>query len=181
MKKNLAVVLPLFISLTIWAELPEMVIAEEKIPAGINFVFEGAIKDNVYPGYEFGLEEESDIHIEVLANWNENAPSGSPNGGFVAYLRVNALITNQTTKEERSIQLRPHVNLSDNFHYALNTKLPGKRSDLYTVKFTIQPPEINVVGIHFDWKRDIGSILPSVFSFQYEDLNFNEIANSSRR
>ena len=181
MKKNLVIVLPLFISLTIWAELPEMVIAEEKVPAGIDFVFEGAIKDTVYPVYEFGTEEESDIHIEVLANWNKDAPSGSPDGGFVAYLRVNALITNQMTREEKLIQLRPHVNLSDNFHYALNTRLPGKRSDLYTIKFTIQPPEINVVGIHFDWKRDIGSILTSVYSFQYEDLNFNEIANSRRR
>ena len=179
--KKFSLVLSLLFSLFSWAELPEMVIAEERIPAGISFVFEGAIKDSVYPVTDFDQEDKSDIHIEVLANWNENAPAGSPIDGFVAYLRINALIINQRSKEENLINLLPHVNLSDNFHYALNTKLPGKRSDLYTVRFLIQPPKPGTVGIHFDWKDKVGSILPNEYSFEYRDLNFEKIANSSRR
>ena len=181
MTKKFSLVLSLLFSLFSWAELPEMVIAEERIPAGISFVFEGAIKDSVYPVTDFDQEDKSDIHIEVLANWNENAPAGSPIDGFVAYLRINALIINQRSKEENLINLLPHVNLSDNFHYALNTKLPGKRSDLYTVRFLIKPPKPGTVGIHFDWKDKVGSILPNEYSFEYRDLNFEKIANSSRR
>ena len=181
MTKKFSLIFSLLFSLFSWAELPEMVIAEEQIPAGISFVFEGAIKDTVYPVTDFGEEHKSDIHIEVLANWNENAPTGSPIDGFVPYLKINALIINQRSKEEKSITLLPHVNLSDNFHYALNTKLPGNRSDLYTVIFGIKPPKPGTVGIHFDWKDKVGSILPDEYSFEYRNLNFEKIANSSRR
>ena len=73
MTKKFSLIFSLLFSLFSWAELPEMVIAEEQIPAGISFVFEGAIKDTVYPVTDFGEEHKSDIHIEVLANWNENA------------------------------------------------------------------------------------------------------------
>ena len=91
------------------------------------------------------------------------------------------MIINQRSKEEKSITLLPHLNLSDNFHYALNTKLPGNRSDLYTVRFGIRPPIPGTVGIHFDWKDKVGSILPDEYSFEYRNLNFEKIANSSRR
>ena len=63
-----------------------MIISEEEISPGIALVFEAAIKDDVYPSAKFGSEKDSDIHIEVLANWNESAPPGAPLGGFVAYL-----------------------------------------------------------------------------------------------
>ena len=56
--------------------MPEMIIGEENIEPGINLIFEGAIKDDVAPAYKFGKESSSDIHIEVLATWNNNAPRG---------------------------------------------------------------------------------------------------------
>ena len=55
-----------------------MIISKEEISPGITLVFEAAIKDEVYPSAKFGSEEDSDIHIEVLANWNESAPPGAP-------------------------------------------------------------------------------------------------------
>ena len=85
-------VLPTFVCA---ADLPEMVIGEKDIEPGISLIFEGAIKDDVAPSTIFGLEADSDIHIEVVATWNENGPRGSVNGGFVAYLDITALITNK--------------------------------------------------------------------------------------
>jgi uncharacterized protein involved in high-affinity Fe2+ transport len=169
------------ISYTVSAELPEMIIGEESISPGIDLVFEGAIKDDVFPSSKFGSEEDSDIHIEVLANWNSNAPNGSPTNGFVAYLRISAEILNQTNLETKTIQLLPHLNLSDNLHYALNTKLPGSKDDLYTITFYIDGPEDSTLGLHFDWREEVGSYLPEAYEFIYKDLNFKEIANSSRR
>ena len=95
MQEHISFFLLLFASLNISGELPEMILGNEKIRPGINLVFEGAIKDDVFPSSVFGSEEDSDIHLEVLANWSEDAPSGSPEGGFVAYLRIEAVITNQ--------------------------------------------------------------------------------------
>ena len=163
------------------AKLPEMVIGEESILPGIDLVFEAAIKDDVFPSHQFGLESESDIHIEVLANWNENAPQGSPVNGFVAYLQIKAEILNQSRSASKTVALLPHVNLTDSLHYALNTSLPGKRDDLYTVVFTISPPDDLSIGLHYDWREEIGPFLPKTYKFVYKDLVFTEIANSSRR
>ncbi len=163
------------------AELPEMVIGEESILPGINLVFEAAIKDDVFPPNQFGLENESDIHIEVLANWNVNAPQGSPLNGFVAYLQIEAEILNQAKSATKTIVLLPHVNLTDSLHYALNTSLPGRRDDLYTVIFTVTPPHESSIGLHYDWREEVGSFLPKTYRFVYKDLDFYEIANSSRR
>jgi len=70
----------------------EMIIGEEKISPGINLIFEGAPKDTVHPMQYFRAESDTDIHIEMLANWSHEAPKGSPAGGFVAYLEVYAAI-----------------------------------------------------------------------------------------
>ena len=181
MIRKIILILIFCISYAATAEIPEMIIGEESISPGIDLVFEGAIKDDVFPSSKFGSEKDSDIHIEVLANWNSNAPNGSPTNGFVAYLRISAEILNQTNLETKIIQLLPHLNLSDNLHYALNTKLPGSKDDLYTITFYIDGPEDSTLGLHFDWREEVGSYLPEVYQFIYKDLNFKEIANSSRR
>jgi hypothetical protein len=51
----------------------------------------------------------------MLANWSNEAPEGSPIGGFVAYLRVFASIASISGKSIR-IELTPHLNMSDNLH-----------------------------------------------------------------
>ena len=181
MKKYFFLFLSLSMAHNIFSELPEMIIGKEAIAPGINLIFEGAIKDDVSPAEKFGYEKDSDIHIEVLANWNQDAPRGSPIGGFVAYLNVKVDIINQTDLNSKSIKLLPHLNMSDNLHYALNTKLPGNPGDLYTMKFLIEPPQKSDIGLHFDWREEVGSYLSKVYNFEYKDLNFKAIANTSRR
>ena len=124
MVRRLLLLLCFIIPCSIHSSLPEMVIGRENVEPGIEFVFEAAIKDQVYPPSIFGTEEESDIHLEVLANWNDASPQGSPLGGFVAYLQITAEIINQRTERKKTIVLLPHVNMIDNLHYALNTSLP---------------------------------------------------------
>ena len=162
-------------------ELPEMVIGEETIHPGIDLIFEAAIKDDVSPDYKFGKESASDIHIEVLSTWNKSAPRGSLQGGFVAYLRIGAKIINESNGRHKNIRLLPHINLSDNLHYALNTKLPGNRDDLYTIIFTIKPPKPEDLGMHFDWRDEVSSFLIDEHSFTYKNLDFYKIAEATRR
>jgi hypothetical protein len=114
----------------------------------------------------------------MLANWSEDAPEGSPVGGFIAYLDVFAIISNDLG-DNLKVNLSPHLNLSDNFHYAQNIKLPGSIDDTYEITFEIYPPK-DTLGIHYDWKNSIGSFLP-VNKFTYKNLNFKKISLMTRR
>ena len=53
MQKHISFFLLLIASLNISGELPEMILGNEKIGPGINLVFEGAIKDDVFPSSVF--------------------------------------------------------------------------------------------------------------------------------
>jgi uncharacterized protein involved in high-affinity Fe2+ transport len=77
--------------------------------------------------------------------------------------------------------LIPHINLSDNFHYARNISLPGKIEDLYSVKYTISPPSKYDVSLHMDWKNEIGNSFFETVTYNYKDVQFEEIAKASRR
>ena len=96
----------------------ELVIGEERIEPGIVFIFEGAIKDIVYPK-SINLDEElTNIHIEARVNWdNNNIPKGTPSGGFIPYLNINATITNNRTGQRTFVDLTPHLNLYYNPSY----------------------------------------------------------------
>ena len=96
-------------------------------------------------------------------------------------MRISAEILNQTNLETKIIQLLPHLNLSDNLHYALNTKLPGSKDDLYTITFYIDGPEDSTLGLHFDWREEVSDALLREHSFSYKNLDFSEIAKASRR
>ena len=123
------------------AHAVELVIGQERVSSGIVFVFEGAVKDHVLPLSMHLEEDETHVHIEARVNWDEtDIPEGAPPGGFVPYLRINAKIRNQTTGLSTFIDLLPHINLIDNFHYARNISLPGSIGDLYSVDFTVAPP-----------------------------------------
>ena len=161
--------------------LPEMIIGESSIKPGIQLIFEGGIKDDVQ-GAKFLLNEtESDVHLEVIANWSDNAPPGSPVGGHVAYLDVSALVTNETTNETLTVNLVPHLNMSDNFHYAQNIKLPGTVDQTYTVIFKVNPPKSGNIGMHYDWRQQVSNSLTPGGIFEFNHLNFKEIALSKRR
>ena len=157
----------------------EMIIGEEDLSEGMKIVFEAAPKDIVYPKDVYLDESQTDIHIEMLINWSEENKRNSPGGGFIPYLNVFADITNKNGNTTR-VELTPHINISDNFHYAQNIQLPGKIDDIYDVIFEINPPEEGVIGIHYDWRQKYKQVMNKKI-FKYQNLNFKEIALKSRR
>ena len=173
----------LFLALTAMdlRALPEMVIGESSMDPGIILIFEGGIKDDIQPAKYYLEEKSTDVHLEVLANWSETAPSGSPLGGHVAYLEVTAEIINEQTKESSSVELTPHLNMSDNLHYAQNVRLPGKVNETYTVIFKISEPKSGNMGMHFDWRNQVAKTLTPGGKFEFNNLDFEEIALSTRR
>ena len=79
------------------------------------------------------------------------------------------------------MDLTPHLNLIDNFHYARNISLPGNVDDLYNVVFNVNPPEKLSLSFHKDWSDAYTNQLFRPTSFEYKKVDFEEIANSSRR
>ena len=65
MLKYFFIFLSLSVSSSFAGQLPEMVIGQEKIDPGINLIFEGAIKDDVFPSSNFVPKENSDVHLKV--------------------------------------------------------------------------------------------------------------------
>ena len=108
----------------------ELIIGEERVSPGIKFIFEGAIKDVIFPNSINLIQELTNVHIEARVNWDDlNIPEGAVPGGFIPFLKINSLITNESTGIKTFIDLFPHINLIDNFHYARNISLPGKIDD----------------------------------------------------
>tara|TARA_B100000214_G_scaffold110560_1_gene78071 strand:- start:4136 stop:4678 length:543 start_codon:yes stop_codon:yes gene_type:complete len=157
----------------------EMIFGEETISPGMKIVFEAAPKDTIFPEKYFLDESSADLHIEMLINWSEKSPTGSPIGGFIPYLDVTAIIEAQNGNSE-IVKLTPHINIIDNFHYAQNIKLPGKIDEFYKVTIIIKPPLESELGIHYDWKEKYGYLLNEQV-FTYTNLSFKEIALKSRR
>ena len=156
-----------------------MVIGKKSISPGIEFIFEAAPKDKIFPNSLYLPENETDIHIEMLASWKEDNLALAPSGSFVAYLEVEAIIKNINGTTNK-VNLTPHLNLIDNLHYAQNIKLPGSIDDTYDVTFKILPPRKEVLGIHFDWNEKFGDLIKET-SFTFLNLNFKKIALKTRR
>jgi len=161
------------------AESEEMIFGKEVLENGIIVIFEAAPKDKIYPKNFFLEEGETDIHIEMLMNWTDKSPEGSPVGGFIPYLNVTATITNQNGETKR-VKLTPHLNLTDNFHYAQNIKLPGEINELYDVVIEVSPPEKEQLGIHYDWNEKYKYLIEKQ-KFAYKNLSFKDVAEQSRR
>ncbi|MAM96893.1 MAG: hypothetical protein CMQ66_03720 [Gammaproteobacteria bacterium] len=179
MKKLILLILSLNLNFSISQEL---IIGEETVQPGIVFIFEGAVKDHVMPSGMHLKENETNVHIEARVNWDfKNTPEGSPKGGFVAYLHITSKVTNQKTGLSTFIDLIPHINLIDNYHYARNISLPGKKDELYTVEFNVIPPTNIELSLHKDWLNKYGNQLMTDKYFLYENVNFEEIVNASRK
>ena len=180
MKKIIFYTLLIFSYINVAAQ--ELVIGEETVEPGIVFIFEGAVKDHVMPSGMHLEESQTNIHIEARVNWDTtNVPAGTPSGGFVAYLHITAKVTNQKTGLSTFIDLLPHINLVDNYHYARNISLPGSVDDLYLVEFNILPPTNIDLSLHKDWLDNYGDRLMKSQYFKYDNVDFEEIANSTRR
>ena len=122
------------------------------------------------------------MHIEARVNWaNKNIPEGTPSGGFIPYLYITATLINETSGLQTFVDLKPHINLLDNFHYARNMSLPGDVKDKYTVEFFVNNPSQYDLSFHKDWKDNFSESLISDQGFKYENVSFTEIASLKRR
>lgn len=159
----------------------ELVIGEERLEPGLVFIFEGAIKDHVQPSGLHLREHETHVHIEARVNWDvKDIPKGTPAGGFVPYLHITAQVINEKTGLSTFIDVTPHINLVDNFHYARNITLPGNIDDPYTVIFNIVPPAHTELALHRDWVSSYGESLTKPQSYTYKNVDFADIARASR-
>ena len=107
--KHLLIILVLFLG-PLSGE--EMVIGKKSISPGIEFIFEAAPKDTIFPNSLYLSENETDIHIEMLASWKEDNLALAPSGSFIAYLEVEAIIKNINGTTNK-VNLTPHLNLID--------------------------------------------------------------------
>ncbi len=187
MKHIKTFLIPLVAAIPLWlsawpAQALELVIGEETVKPGIVFIFEGAIKDTVSPAAQHLDVSQTDVHIEARVNWDESGsvPEGTPRGGFVPYLQINAVITSETTGESVHATLVPHANLVDNFHYARNIALPSALTDKYEVVFHVHPPGEFDLAFHKDWVSAHGTPLMQPESFRYRGVNFEAIAKATR-
>ena len=165
----------------LFSNIPELIIGKEVVDPGIVFIFEGAIKDEIYPKSLHLDENETNVHIEARVNWDiENIPKGAVPGGFIPYLNITAKITNQDNGLRSFIDLTPHINLIDNFHYARNIYLPGSDEDLYSIEFSITPPQSTEIALHKDWKLIYGNKILKEYKFFFKNVDFKEISRSKR-
>ncbi|MYD88684.1 MAG: hypothetical protein F4018_13130 [Acidobacteria bacterium] len=161
----------------------ELVIGEVTIEPGITFIFEGAVRDHVAPMAQNLAEDQTHVHIEARVNWAESGiPEGTPPGGFVPYLNIHAVVMSESTGQIKFATLIPHINLIDNFHYARNIRLPGLVTDLYSVRFYVNPPDDFALARHRDWLVNYGErLLPEPVMFNYDTVDFREIATAPPR
>ena len=104
--KNFLIVFCLFTYSNVFSQ--ELVIGEERLEPGIVFIFEGAVKDIVYPKSTNLAEEFTNVHIEARVNWDSNnIPEGTPSGGFIPYL--NIMLQLQTRLLDKKPLLTSHL------------------------------------------------------------------------
>lgn len=160
----------------------ELVIGEEKISPGIVFIFEGAIKDHIEPASLHLKEQNTHVHIEARVNWDsKDIPEGAVKEGFIPYLHISSKIINEKTGQLTFIDLLPHINLIDNFHYARNITLPGAVNDTYTVIFNVHPPQELELSFHKDWIINHDKKLLEKQTFTYQSVNFEKITKAKRK
>jgi periplasmic iron binding protein len=171
------ILLAAVMALSLTALAQELEVGVETIEPGITFVFEGAGPDTIFPENADLAADATDIHLEGRANWADDeavaVPEGTPRGGFVAYLSISAVVTNEATNESLTIELIPVINLIDNQHYAKNIKLPGALTDTYTVTFSVNPPAADALSFHSDWKEQY-DVLFAPQEFSYSGVDFSK-------
>ena len=177
-------------------ESDKLVIGREYIEPGVElyfggvFIFEGGLRDTVYPSMGDLATGETVVHIEARANWNsqDELPPGAVSGGFVPYLNVRVEIENQSSGYQTSLDLSPHINLENNLHYARNVPLPGEDSDLYSLTFVINSAMESknaksvakpVLYASEDWEQARGLQLFEQAVFRYRDVAFEKIAGTN--
>jgi uncharacterized protein involved in high-affinity Fe2+ transport len=166
------------------AHAQEKVMGTEIVDPGIQLEVIAAPKDAVRPLGQNLPKDETDIHLEVLATWASDAsvdvPNGAQRGGFVGFLNLFGKVTNERTGAVVEVELVPHINLSDNLHYARNVDLPGDPSDPFTVTLNVRPPQELELATHRDWRAQYGDALLEATSFTYTGVDLSAIAAATR-
>lgn len=184
--RTLASVLGLFVVALLFhgpaAHAQEQVFGEEVVGPGVKLSFLAAPRDDVRPAAQHLAEGQTDIHLEVLAGWTKEASEmvGAPAGGFVPYLHLFARIQNERTGQAQKVSLVPHINRSDNVHYARNVALPGAPDDPYTIVFSVHPPGSFELAIHRDWRKTYGERLFPPATVTYKHVQLEEVATATR-
>ena len=160
----------------------EQVISRENLSNDIKIIFEAAPKDTLFnDSVEQLSEQDTDIHIEALVNWNDDISiDGQSAAGFIPYVNITSEIINENTNDKNVVELTPHINLIDGFHYAKNIKLPGLRTDRYKLKFTITPDNEELT-YHMDWKEKYPYPIFKKKVFEYSNLDFKKTSEATRR
>ena len=160
----------------------EKVFGEEVLGPGVKITFLVAPAGDVEPTAQNPSEVRSDLHLEVLSGWTEAASDevGAPAGGFVPYLHLFATVENEKTGQVKKASLVPHVNQTDNVHYARNIALPGSPDDPYTVVFEVHPPEQFELATHKDWRSAYGNRLFPPATVTYKNLQLGKIVQATR-
>ena len=180
--KNFIFGIASLLTFTLYSNAQELIIGEERVEPGLLFIFEGAIKDHVSPSSLHLEEKQTNVHIEARVNWDAvNIPDGAIPDGFIPYLRITSTIYNESTGLKTFVDLIPHINLIDNFHYARNISLPGEINDNYTVFFRVNPPHEFDLALHNDWLKLYGKNLFNNSEFKYTQIDFEEIAKATRK
>ena len=152
-------------------KINNILIAQEDLSNNIKLEFMAAPK-----GMIINQNDNSDIHLEALINFNLSSHSNTAMAGaFVPYLEVFALVLNETSGEKLVVNLIPHLNLVEGFHYARNTKLPGPFDDLYTVTLFIEP-FTDQVSFHKDWVAVYSEVLVTPVELSYKHINFQALS-----
>lgn len=166
------------------AQAQEKVMGTEIVEPGIQLEVIAAPKDAVRPLHQNLPEDQTDVHLEVLATWASDesvaVPSGAQRGGFVGFLNLFAKVENERTGDVIEVELVPHINLSDNLHYARNVELPGETSDPFTVTLYVEPPQDLELATHRDWREQYGSSLLAPTSFEYTGVDLSAVAAATR-
>lgn len=164
------------------AHAQEKVFGEEVLGPGAKITFLVAPSGDVEPKAQNLSEARSDLHLEVLAGWTEEASEevGAPAGSFIPYLHLFATVENEETGQVKKVTLVPHINQSDNFHYARNIALPGAPDDPYTVVFKVHPPETFELATHSDWRTAYGNRLFPPATVTYKNLQLSDIVQAAR-
>ena len=164
------------------AHAQEKVFGEEVLGPGVKMTFLVAPSGNVEPTAQNLSEARSDLHLEVLAGWTEEASDEveAPAGSFVPYLHLFATVQNEETGQVAKATIVPHVNQSDNFHYARNIALPGGPDDPYTVVFEVHPPGKFELATHKDWRAAYSNRLFPPATVTYKNLQLGDIVRATR-
>ena len=154
-----------------------LIIGEESIDPGIHVRFIAANNAMVFGALSNQDSEikSNAIHLEALIKWQRNLKIPQQNiGEFIPYLDVYALIKNQNNGNQKVVNLTPHLNLVEGYHYARNIELPGDQSDKYQIVFTIETFEEQVT-YHQDWKNQYPVPIITKMQYTYENISFEPI------